>query len=80
MGGRNSGRWGARPGVTPGPLTKLEHETLKMLSEGFSPKELVRKGEHANTVRNRIHRMRLKFNAFTTAHMVTIAFKEGILK
>ena len=51
-----------------------------MLSEGFSPKELVRKGEKPNAVRNRIHRMRLKFNAFTTAHMVTIAFKEGILK
>ena len=50
------------------------------LSEGFSPRELVRKGEKPNAVRNRIHRMRLKFNAFTTAHMVTIAFKEGILK
>ena len=68
------------PGVQRNPLTQLELNTLQMLSEGFKPRELVRSCENYHTVQARMHRMRLKLDAFTTAHMVAIGLKKGLIK
>lgn len=68
------------PGVQRNPLTQLELNTLQMLSEGFKPKQLLRPGETAHQVWLRMDRMKLKLDAFTTAHMIAIGIKKGLIK
>src|SRR5258708_35797629 len=78
MGGPGSGR-GARPGVYPHPLTKLEIDTLQMLAEGFKPRELVRPGEKVRAIYRRFHQIKLKLDAFTRDEMMARAAWDGIV-
>jgi hypothetical protein len=75
--GRSKGS--ARPGVKRNPLTKRELAILQMTADGFTPKELAGTGPVQRIWR--VHeRVRLKLDAFTTANMVAIAFRKGMLK
>jgi len=61
------------------PLTPLEINTLQMLSEGFKPREILRKGEKLHTLYVRLQRMRVKLDAFTTWHMIAIGLQLDII-
>lgn len=51
-----------------------------MLADGFRPKNLLRLGEKPYHVWLRMDRMKLKLDAFTTAHMVAEGLRRGLIK
>jgi DNA-binding CsgD family transcriptional regulator len=60
-------------------ITAREREVLALVAEGYSTAEVARElWITEDTVRTHIKRMMVRLEAKTRAHLVTIAFREGL--
>jgi DNA-binding CsgD family transcriptional regulator len=71
----------SNPGVAASNrrLTPRELDVLELVAEGYSTAEIARElWITADTVRTHIKRMMVRLDARTRAHVVAIAFREGL--
>lgn len=60
------------------PLTTIETQTVALLAEGYTYKEIAhQRGVAVSTVKQAIGKAKLKFNARTSAHLVALFVKCG---
>lgn len=75
-------RRGARPGVKHGPINKMDVTILGLLAEGFTLREIFEAGlaVSLHALQMRVDRIRFKLDAFTTAQMMVLAVKRGLIQ
>lgn len=72
---------GARPGVKLSLPNPFEVKVLQALSEGIQGDRIAQAfGKSKSSIYCCMDRMRLKFNAFTTAEMIAEGFRKGFIQ